>query len=164
MIHDQDSLMFLWAKACNIAVYIQNLCPHRILEDKTPKEAFTGVKSEVSQFRIFCCLIYIHVPIEKRTKLEPSSKKGLFVSYNETSKAYKVYILEQRKTIVSKDIKFEEGFASRKSHAFIPLTKDKEQEARNVEPGSPVISRAVQQLLGEEGETVVPSTSIKTPR
>jgi hypothetical protein len=50
MIHDQDLPMFLWAEACNTTVYIQNQCPHKILEDKTPEEAFTGVKPEVSHF------------------------------------------------------------------------------------------------------------------
>jgi hypothetical protein len=50
----------------------------------------------------------VRTPVEKRNKLEPSSKNGLFVGYNEASKDYRVYILEQRKTIVSKDEKFEE--------------------------------------------------------
>ena len=43
-----------WRKAaktdtnrCNMTVYIQNMCPHRILEDKTLEEAFTSVKLEV---------------------------------------------------------------------------------------------------------------------
>jgi hypothetical protein len=88
MIHDQDLPMFLWVEACNTIVYIQNWCPHRILEDKTLEEAFTSVKPKVSHFHIFGCLVYIHVLVEKRTKLEPSSKKGLFVGYSETSKAY----------------------------------------------------------------------------
>jgi hypothetical protein len=52
------------------------------------------VKLEVSHFCIFGCPVYIHVLVKKRTKLEPSRRKGLFVGYNETSKAYKVYILE----------------------------------------------------------------------
>jgi hypothetical protein len=94
MNHDQELLMFLWAEGCNIAVCIRNRCPHRILEDKTPEKAFTGVKLEVSHFRIFGCPIYIYVPVEKRTKLDPYSRKGLFVGYNETSKAYGIYILE----------------------------------------------------------------------
>jgi hypothetical protein len=45
----------------------------------TPKEAFTIVKPEVGHFRIFGCLVYIHVPKEKRTKLDPSGRKGTFV-------------------------------------------------------------------------------------
>jgi hypothetical protein len=38
--------------------------------------------------------VYIHVPKEKRTKLEPSGKKGTFLGYNETLKAYIIYIPE----------------------------------------------------------------------
>lgn len=57
--------------------------------DKIPKEAFTGVKPEMSHLRIFGCPMYIHVPKEKRRKMEPSGKKGTFVGYNEISKAFK---------------------------------------------------------------------------
>ena len=64
-------------------VYVQNRSPHNILNKMTPKEAFTGVKPEVGHFRIFWCPVYIHVPKEKRTKLDPSGRKGTFVGYNE---------------------------------------------------------------------------------
>jgi hypothetical protein len=104
MIHDQNLSMFLWVEACNATVYIQNWCPHRILEDKTPEEAFTTVKTEVSHLHIFGCPIYIHVLVEKRTKLERSSRKGLFVCYSETSKAHRVCIVEQRKIVASRDV------------------------------------------------------------
>jgi hypothetical protein len=80
------------------------------------------VKQEVSQFHIFGCLVYIHVPVEKRTKLEASSRNGLFVGYNETSKAYKVFITEQRKTMIRKDVKFKEEFPSMKYHDLILVT------------------------------------------
>ena len=70
MIHDQDLLMSLMAEASSIDVYVQNTSPHRILWDKTLKEAFIGVKPKVSHFRIFGCLVYIHVPKERRTKME----------------------------------------------------------------------------------------------
>ena len=95
------------------------------MEYKTPKEGFTGVKSGKS-FPQFGCLVCIHKLVEKKTKLEPSNMKGLFVGYNETSKAYKVHIPEQRKTIVSRHVKFEEDFASKKSHEPILVTEDEE--------------------------------------
>jgi hypothetical protein len=40
------------------------------------------------------------------------------VGYNETSKAYRVYIPKKMKTIVSKGVKFEEDFPSRKSSLY----------------------------------------------
>jgi hypothetical protein len=84
MIHDQDLPMFLWAKAFNMTVYVQNKSPHRVLGGKTPGEAFTGVKPKIGHLRIFGCPAYIHVPVEKSTKLEPSREKGIFVGYYET--------------------------------------------------------------------------------
>jgi hypothetical protein len=62
------------------------------LGDKTLEEAFSGVKPEIGHLRIFGCPVYIHVPVEKRMKLEPSGQKGIFVGYNETSKDYRIFI------------------------------------------------------------------------
>jgi hypothetical protein len=38
----------------------------------------------------------------------------MFVGYNDTSDAYSIFIRAQRKTIVRRDVKFEERLASRK--------------------------------------------------
>jgi hypothetical protein len=62
------------------------------------------VKPEVGHFRIFGCPVYIHVPKEKRTKLDPSGIMGTFVGYSESSKAYRIYIPGQRHIEVSKDV------------------------------------------------------------
>ena len=64
--------------------------------------------------------------------MEPSNGKGLFLCYNETSKAYRVYILEKRKAILCNDVRFDEDFASPKSHVPILVRKD-EQETSKVE-------------------------------
>jgi transposase InsO family protein len=96
MIHDQNLPMILWAEASMTTMYVHNRSPHHILKNMTPEEAFTGVKPEVGHFRIFGCPVYFHVPKEKRTKLDPSGRKGTFVGYNESSKAYQIYIPGQR--------------------------------------------------------------------
>ena len=83
--------------------------------DKTPKEAFIGKKPEVGHLRIFGCLVYIHVPKEKRTKMEPSRKNRIFVGYNETSKAYRIYIPHTRLIEVKKYVTFHEEEAFRRS-------------------------------------------------
>jgi hypothetical protein len=111
MIHDQSLPMTLWAEACMTAVYVQNHSPHQILKNITPEEAFTKVKPEIGHFRIFGCPVYLHVPKESRSKLEPSGRKGTFVGYSESSKAYRIYIPGQRQIEVSKDVTFEEEVA-----------------------------------------------------
>lgn len=78
------------------------------------------------------------------------------MGYSETSKAYKAYILELRKTVVSVDVKLEEDFASRKCHEPIPVTKDDEQQTPKVEPISLMNSNTQQQPLDEKGTLTPP--------
>jgi hypothetical protein len=51
----------------------------------------------------------------QRNKLEPSGKKGIFVGYSDSSKAYRIYIPEQHKIEVSGDVTFNEKMAFKKS-------------------------------------------------
>ena len=115
MLHDQDLPMHLWAEAARTVVYVQNRTPHRVLENMTPEEVFSGKKPEVSHLRIFGCLVYIHIPKEKRTKLDPSGKKGTFVGYSKISKAYRIYFPGYNKIDVSRDVTFDEDTAYNKS-------------------------------------------------
>ena len=86
MIHDQDLPMYLWAEAAKTIVYVQNRISHSTLGNKTPEEMITGGNPKVNHLKIFGCLVYIHISKEKRSKLDPSGKKGLFVGYSEQSK------------------------------------------------------------------------------
>jgi hypothetical protein len=60
-------------------------------------------------------LTYSHVPSKKRTKLDPTSQQGILVGYSEVSKAYQIYIRSQQRIVVSRDVRFEEGRAFRRS-------------------------------------------------
>ena len=92
MIHDQGLPLFLWVEACNTVVYLQNKSPHKSLGDLTPEEAFSEKRPQLTHLRIFGCVTYSQVPKEKRTKLDPTAEKGIFVGYSETSKDYWIYI------------------------------------------------------------------------
>ena len=115
MLHDQHLPMHLWAEASRIAVYVQNHTPHRVLENKNPKEVFSSKKPEVSHLRIFGCPVYIHIPKEKRTKLDPSGKKGIFVGYSESSESYSIYFPGYKKIDISRDMTFDEDSTYKKS-------------------------------------------------
>jgi hypothetical protein len=129
MIHDHNLPMILWVEASMTTVYVQNMSPHKILKNMTPKEAFTGVKPEVGHFRIFGCPVYFHVPKEKRTKLDPSNRKGTFVGYSESSKAYRIYVPGQRQIEVSRDVTFEEEIAFRRSReSWMEIDSEKKEE------------------------------------
>ena len=91
MLHDQHLPMHLWEKAARTVVYVYNHTPHTVLKNKTPEEVFSGKKQEVSHFIMFGYPVYIHIPKEKRTKLDPLGKKGIFVGYSERLKDYRIY-------------------------------------------------------------------------
>jgi hypothetical protein len=96
-------------------VYVQNRLSHSALGFKTPEEMFTGKKPDVSHLKIFGFPIFIHIPKEKRNKMEPSGKKGIFVGYCEVSKAFKIYIPGHRHIEINRDVTFDEDAALKKS-------------------------------------------------
>ena len=105
--------MHLWEEACNNAVYVKNRCPRRVIGMRTPEEAFTCKKLDVSHFKIFGSSIYVHVTKDTRNKLELTVEVGIFVGYIETPHNYCVYFPNNRKIVVRRDIKFDEGKAMR---------------------------------------------------
>jgi hypothetical protein len=115
MIHDQDLLMCLWVEATMAVVYVQNRLSHSAVGLKTPEEMFTGKKPEVSHLKIFGCPVFIHILKEKRNKLDPSGKKGIFVGYCEVSKAFRIYRPGQHHIEINRDVTFDEDAALKKS-------------------------------------------------
>jgi hypothetical protein len=51
MIRAQGLDLEFWAEAVNMAVYIKNRCPTKALDSKTPQEAWTGTKPDVSHLK-----------------------------------------------------------------------------------------------------------------
>ena len=72
--------------------------------------------------------MYIHIPKEKRTKLNPLGKKGIFVGYSEILKAYRIYSLGYKKIDISGDVTFDEDTTYNKSRKR-PTKEPKEAEA-----------------------------------
>jgi hypothetical protein len=166
MIHDQDLSMCLWAKATMTAVYVQNQLSHSALGFKTPKEMFTGKMLEVSHLKIFGCPVFIHIPKEKRNKLEPSGKKGIFVGYCEVSKAFRIYIPSHRHIEIHRDVTFDEDAMLKKSRKcqleevyeeepVIPRVVESVREVpRAVEPVREVVTSPDEEIL-EDHDVVV---------
>ncbi len=74
----------------------------------TPKEKFIGKKPDVSHLRVFGCIAYVHVPDEKRSKLDPKAKKCIFIGYSLEQKRYRCFNPSIRKLQVSRDVVFDE--------------------------------------------------------
>eukprot|EP00253_Pinus_taeda_P002874 PITA_02874 len=83
-------------------------------------------KPNVDHLQILGCLVYIHIPKDKRKKLNPSGMRGTFVGYSNSSNAYRIYIMEGHRIEVSQDVIFDESIAFKKSKE-LPLDSDDEE-------------------------------------
>ena len=55
------------------ACYLVSRSLSLALEDKNPQEVWTGKKPSLSHLRLFGCDAYVHVPKEKRIKVDRKS-------------------------------------------------------------------------------------------
>jgi hypothetical protein len=100
---------FLWAEAVNTSVYLLNRLPTKFVQDRTPLEAWSGVKPTVKHLKVFGSLCYFHVPSVRRGKLDERAEKGIFVGYATESKGYRIYNLSAAKVQISRDVHFDEN-------------------------------------------------------
>ena len=98
-----------WADAVSTAAYLINRGPSVVLNCGLPQEAWTGKKVNLSHLRIFGCVSYVHIEAENRSKLDPKSKKCIFIGYGINDFGYRFWDIENRKVIRSRDVVFNEN-------------------------------------------------------
>ena len=70
-----------WTEALQTTVNIINMSPSRPLGLRMPQELWTGCKPNYEKLRIFGCEAHTLIPKDDRCKLEPRSKKCVFLGY-----------------------------------------------------------------------------------
>lgn len=73
------------------AGYLHNQTINVNTGTKTPQEIFIGTKPEADNLRIFGSWNFVHVPVEKRKKLDHRAVKSRFVGYLAGSKGWKFW-------------------------------------------------------------------------
>ena len=96
-------------KAVSIASYLKNWSLTSSVKDRTPYEAVFGKKLNLLHVRIFGRDAYVHVPKEKRGKLDNKSEKNIFIIYKEGIKGYKLWNPKSKTIIYSTDVVFRES-------------------------------------------------------
>ncbi|GJU71671.1 putative ribonuclease H-like domain-containing protein [Tanacetum coccineum] len=106
MLADSKLPTTFWAKAVNIACYVQNMVlivkPH----NKTPYELFRGRTPALSFMRPFGCHVTILNTLDYLGKFDGKSDEGFFVGYSMNSKAFRVYNNRTRKVEENFHIRF----------------------------------------------------------
>ncbi|KAH9332057.1 hypothetical protein KI387_004165, partial [Taxus chinensis] len=72
--------------------------------EQTPEEVWSGKKPSISHLRVFGCTAYMHVPAQKRKKVEPKTLPCILLGYSTTSKAYHLMDPETKKIYKIRDV------------------------------------------------------------
>ena len=135
-----------WAEAVNTSVYLRNRSPTTSVKDMTPYECLYGRKPDVANLRVFGCVSYVHIPENQRKKLDPKSRKLLFVGYPDGTKGYKFYDPIGLKFIRSRDAMFVETQFHDFGEDKRPLTAFDQKKEQNV----PVIIKETPTQAGKD--------------
>ena len=99
-----------WAEAVNTSVYLHNRSPTQALNGITPYEAWHGCKPPLEHLRRFGCDAYVYVPLERRKKLDPKSRRCIHLGYvHNTTKLWRVWDPASSRTIHVPDVVFDEA-------------------------------------------------------
>lgn len=123
LLFDSKLPQRFWPEALKTAVFLKNRSPshHRGPETvgvKTPFELLQGKPPDLSFLRVFGSKAYAKIPKEwGGSKLDPRAAPGVFLGYEEGSKAYRILHLDGRakgKIVATPHVKFfeDEQFAS----------------------------------------------------
>jgi hypothetical protein len=91
MLNEKNLPNYFWAEVVATVVYIMNQTPTITVHGMTHEEKFTGEKPDASHLRMFGCIAYVHVPDEKKSKLDPKAEKCIFIGYSLEQKRYKCF-------------------------------------------------------------------------
>ncbi|KAL6321590.1 hypothetical protein AAG906_024591 [Vitis piasezkii] len=73
MLSEKQVPKNFWPEAVNWTTHVLNRSPTLAVKGVTPEEAWSGVKPNVDYFRVFGCIGHVHVPDNKRKKLDDKS-------------------------------------------------------------------------------------------
>lgn len=92
MLIDSGLPKNIWVEAMNTMCYLTNRCFNKSILNKTPYELLYSRKPKVSYLRAFCCKCFIlNNGKGDLGKFDVRSDEGVFISYTNSSKAYRVF-------------------------------------------------------------------------
>ena len=86
-----------WAEAVNTTSFIINISPTTDNDFNILQEVWSGKPFDYSSLKIFGRLDYVHVQSGERTKLDPKSRKCIFLGFEKDVKGYRLWDLISKK-------------------------------------------------------------------
>ena len=80
-----------WAEAVRTTYYVINRSPSTTVDLKTPMEMWTSKPTDYSRLHTFESHVHVMYNTQKVTKLDPKSKKCVFLGYVDEVKGYRLW-------------------------------------------------------------------------
>lgn len=99
---------YLWGEALLAAAYLYNRTPHKSLGYKTPFEIYYGHIAYTDHLTSWGSIVYYNTN-QYKTKLEPRTRKGVVIGFGTENPHYKIWDLQGRKALWSRDVDVLDG-------------------------------------------------------
>ena len=129
MLSDSGLPKKFWAEATHTTAILINKTPSSALNYEVPDKRWSGKSPIYSYLRRFGCIAFVHTD---DGKLNPRAKKGILVGYPIGVKGYKIWLLEEKKCVVSRNVIFQENA----SYKDMMQSKDAEKDENEAPPSS----------------------------
>ncbi|CAA7038048.1 unnamed protein product [Microthlaspi erraticum] len=140
-----------WAEAMATSVYLINRTPSSANDANIPEQLWLNKEPGYLHLRRSGSVVYVHID---QGKLKPRALKGVFIGYPQGVKGYKVWLLEDKKCVVSRNAVFTEG------KLYKDLLQDKES-AKNQQDSVKQVKSGV---IIEDAETQEDLTNYQLAR
>lgn len=95
----------IWVELIKIAIYVLNRTGKSSVVNVSPYELWIGKKPRTNHLRITSSACFVHIPSQKRRKMDKKAIKGYLVGFDR-DECYRIWIKEDHKVILSRDVKF----------------------------------------------------------
>ena len=152
MLYDSDAPNSMWAEAANNAVYIMNRI-YKASLDKTPYEAYFGIKPDISHLKKFGSPVMVQIPKQLRlNKLDYRAKEMRLVGHTDSSVIYRVANREYTSVTTETNIHFIKQNESSNQHYVSTLDdiishQDSSTEEIDLDETAPIQPQTVEFLI-----------------
>ena len=134
-----------WGFAMDTMAYVYNRTPRDSNEEGvSPMQAAVQMVPELADLRVFGCRVFLHVPKERRLKMEPKARLGIHVGYQPANNTYMVWVPEDGSNVLkgrlyeSRDVTFDETWRYRsREEPAAPVGEEESSGAESEEEQAP---------------------------
>ncbi|KAH9726512.1 hypothetical protein KPL70_008282 [Citrus sinensis] len=138
-----------WTEAAKTTCYIVNRSSSTTIGLKTAMEMWTGKPADYFYLHAFECPVYVMYNAQERIKLNPKSRRCIFLGYADGVKRYRLWDPTAHKIVISRDVIFIEDSSVKEKSKTIsvyvennPKDSDSSEVAPEHEEQEPVESEA----------------------